>query len=190
MKKSICIFCSSSDKAPETYFKLARRLGREIAAAGYRLVYGGAKIGLMGAVAEAVSETGGDLLGVIPKKLHEHAIANEQNGKLIITADMRERKAVMEQESDAFIAMPGGFGTLEEFVEILTLRQLKYHTKPLVLLNHNGFFDHLTAHFEQLFNQFFAKEAYRDLYYTAENTFQALNYIQNFQETEIADKWF
>jgi len=165
-------------------------LGRAIAKAGCRLVYGGAKIGLMGAIAEAAAENDGDVLGVIPKKLYDHFIADENNGRLIITADMRERKAVMEQEADAFITMPGGFGTLEEFLEILTLRQLKYHNKPLVLLNHNGFFDHLSGHFERLFEQSFAKEAYRDLYFTAGSTAEALNYIKNFKAVEIADKWF
>jgi uncharacterized protein (TIGR00730 family) len=103
---------------------------------------------------------------------------------------MQERKAKMREISDAFIALPGSFGTLEEIMEVLTLRQLSYHTKPIVFINTNNFYQHLFKQFEQAFSEKFAKEVYRELYFSAENAESALDYIETYQPNELDSKWF
>lgn len=188
--KTICVFCSSSNKAAKPYFDAARELGSLIAESGFALLYGGTDIGLMGAAANAAMEKGGRVVGIIPQKIFDKGIGHKNLDELIITETIQERKALMEKRSDAFIALPGGFGTLEELMEILTLRQLKYHHKPVVLLNTGGFYNHLTEHFEMLYRENFAREDYRVLYYLAQNAAEALNYIEHFRLPEIAEKWF
>ena len=135
MGRSICVFCASSSAVAEVYVDVARRLGRRLAERGDRLVYGGGNIGLMGTLATACHERGGYIVGVIPESLKDKELAYEAADELIVTQDMRGRKTIMEKNADAFIALPGGFGTLEELLEIITLRQLHYHDKPVVILN-------------------------------------------------------
>lgn len=188
--KTICVFCSSSDNVGRRYFDSSRELGAAIAKKGYTLLYGGANVGLMGALANAAKENSGRVTGIIPQKICDKGIAHENIDELIVTKTMQERKAQMEKRSDAFITLPGGFGTLEETLEILTLRQLKYHQKPVVFLNIGGFYNHLVDHFEMLYKEQYAREEYRNLYHLAENPPDALNYIKNFKATELAEKWF
>ena len=135
MYKTICVYSSSSDAIAPEFFAVAEELGAALAGAGYGLIYGGARVGLMGAVARAVHAHGGHVVGVLPGVLQRKELTYEPADELIITQDLRERKAIMETRADAFIALPGGFGTLEEVLEILTLKQLLLHSKPLVLLN-------------------------------------------------------
>ena len=161
MPKSICVFCSSSNDVDRVYFDLAQDLGRRIADAGCDLVWGGGDIGLMGALARAAQQEGGKVIGVIPDSLADREIAYRQADELIVTADMRQRKQTMEQRADAFIALPGGFGTLEELLEIVTLRLLGYHDKPIVLINADGFYDRLLGFIDHLYAQRFAREKYR-----------------------------
>jgi cytokinin riboside 5'-monophosphate phosphoribohydrolase len=163
MGKTICVFCSSSDTLDEIYFQAARDLGEAMAQRGWGLVYGGSDVGLMGAVARAVHLHHGTVTGIIPQTIHARGIAYQTADELLVTRDLRERKAEMERRADAFIAMPGGFGTLEEIVEVLTLKQLQLHLKPIIFLNINGFYDPLVTLFEHFYQQKFAQPDSREL---------------------------
>jgi cytokinin riboside 5'-monophosphate phosphoribohydrolase len=190
MQKTICVFCSSSSAVDEVYFEAARALGWAIADQGWGLVYGGSDVGLMGAVARAVHLHKGRVVGVIPQTIHARGIAYETADELLITKDLRERKAEMERRADAFIALPGGFGTLEEIVEVLTLKQLQVHFKPILFLNTNGFYDPLITLFEHYYQQQFAKPDSSELYYVAPDVSSAVDYIANYQPPVIESKWF
>ena len=151
MPRCVCIYCAASQRVDERYRKLAEQVGARLARSGYELIYGGGDVGLMGALARSVHRHGGRVVGVIPEALQEReGIAYELADAIIVTQTLQERKAVMFTRADAFLVLPGGFGTLEEFMEVLTLRQLGYHHKPIVLLNYEGFFDLLLRFFEQL----------------------------------------
>ena len=141
--KSICVFCGSHDGAREGYRVEAARLGRTLAQRNLGLIYGGASVGLMGAVADAVIDAGGRVVGVIPQSLIDMEIANTGLADLHVVDSMHERKALMAQLSDGFIALPGGIGTLEELFEIMTFAQLRFHQKPCGLLNIEGYYDQL-----------------------------------------------
>ncbi|MGH0004457.1 TIGR00730 family Rossman fold protein [Pseudovibrio ascidiaceicola] len=137
--KSICVYCGSNAGSQPLFEKAAIQLGELLAREGIRLVYGGGSIGLMGAVAKTVLENGGEVTGVIPKFLKEREVMLEDAHELIVTQDMHERKRTMFEKADAFIALPGGIGTLEELVEMLTWAQLGRHDKPMLLLNLDQF---------------------------------------------------
>ena len=141
--KSICVFCGSNDGTRECYRVEAARFGRTLAERNLCLVYGGASVGLMGAVADAVINAGGRAVGVIPQSLIDMEIAHTGLADLHVVASMHERKALMAQLSDGFIALPGGIGTLEELFEIMTFAQLRFHQKPCGLLNIEGYYDKL-----------------------------------------------
>ena len=138
---SVCVFCASSSGLPEVYRRGARELGAELARRGHRLVYGGGDVGLMGELARAAHRQGGRIVGVIPRALVERELAYGPADELLVTETLRERKAEMDARADAFVALPGGFGTLEELLEVITLRQLRLHRRPVVLLNLNGYWD-------------------------------------------------
>jgi uncharacterized protein (TIGR00730 family) len=190
MQKAICVFSSSSDAIAPAYFEAAVELGHLLAQHRFTLVYGGSHVGLMGAVAQAVHAGGGYVIGVIPGYLQAKGIAYIEADELLITADLRERKAMMEARADAFIALPGGFGTLEETLEVLTLKQLHVHSKPIVLLNTCGFYDPLMHLFEQLYAQHFAKPEYSALYHLAPDPADAVEYIRSYQPAPLPPKWF
>jgi uncharacterized protein (TIGR00730 family) len=141
MNKVICVFSASSNTVDRVYFDAASRLGREIACRKDQFLFGGGLTGLMGECARAGHRHGGRVIGVIPEALNERGIVYESCDELVVTADMRTRKAAMDARSDAFIALPGGFGTIEEIMEIITLKQLRYHAKPIVILNIGGYYD-------------------------------------------------
>ncbi len=189
MPKSICVFCSSSNHVGEVYFENARKVGEIIAKRGDTLVYGGGDVGLMGALARSVHEHGGRVVGIIPEALRLPEVAYELSDELIVTRDMRERKALMDEKSDAIITLPGGFGTLEEVIEMITMKQLFYHDKPIVLLNINRFYDPLAALFEHFFQEKFAREVYRELYHLSPTVAETFDYIDNYQPRQFADKW-
>lgn len=174
--KTICVYCSSSDAVDALYFQAAHELGQAIGARGHTLIYGGGKIGLMGEVARAVQAAGGRVIGVIPEALM--AQCYDLADEIITARDMRERKAIMEAKADAFIGLPGGFGTLEEVLEILTLKQLHYHEKAVVLVNVAGYYDRLLDMFEYLYAHQFAKPVYRSLYHVTASMEAVLNYIE------------
>lgn len=187
---NICVFCSSSNAVAQAYFDHAEELGRLIANKGYELVYGGANVGLMEHLALAVKNDGGKITGVIPQKIHDRELASLHPDQLIVTASMDERKRKMREVADAFIALPGGFGTLEEILEVITLKQLDYHRKPIVFINTNGFFDFLLKQFDFSCEEKFAKENYRSLYKTVSSPSEAIAYIDNYIEKPIDSKWF
>ena len=144
---SICVFCGSSDGARAEYGDAADALGRAIVGRGHALVYGGSNIGMMRRLADAALAAGGRVTGVIPEQLVAWERAHRGLTELHVVSSMHERKAMMVSLSDAFVAMPGGFGTLDEFFEVLTWAQLGIHQKPCALLNVAGYFDHLVAMF-------------------------------------------
>jgi len=139
----ICVFCGSSLGDRPQYRETAAEVGRLIVARGAGIVYGGGRVGCMGALADAALASGGEVLGVIPKKLAAREVAHAGLGELLVVDSMHERKALMAARSDAFLALPGGFGTLEELFEIVTWRQLGFHEKPYAVLNVAGYFDAL-----------------------------------------------
>ncbi len=148
--RSICVYCGSNDGRLPEYAAAAERLGRDMAEAGVRLVYGGGSIGLMGIVARSVLAHGGDVTGIIPQFLKDREVMLKEVSELIVTADMHERKRIMFERSDAFVALPGGIGTLEEVVEMMTWAQLDQHEKPILIVNINGFWDPLISQFGRM----------------------------------------
>ena len=187
--RSICVFCASSNAVGEVYLNAATDLGRRMGQAGIDLVYGGASIGLMGAVARGVHAKGGKVTGVLPKFFKSKEIEYSEADELIVTRDMRERKAIMDERSDAFIVLPGGVGTLEEAMEIFSLIQLKQTLKPLVFINTDGFYDGIIRHFEQLVELKFAKEETLEMYALVKSPEEAIAFIENFQPPEVHSKW-
>ncbi len=162
----------------------------EIALRNGTLVFGGTSVGLMGAVARATQKHGGHVIGVLPGFMRPRGIAYTSADELIITQDMRERKATMESRSDAFLALPGGFGTLEEMIEIITLKQLKQHAKPVVFLDIDGFYRPLQRLFEHMITNHFAKEAMRQIYHFAPDVPSAFQYLDHYEPPAIDEKWF
>jgi uncharacterized protein (TIGR00730 family) len=138
--KAVCVYCSSSDSIDESFIALAASVGARLAQTGYSLVSGGGRVSMMGAVARAAREGGAHTVGVIPRHLVPYEVADNEADELIVVETMRGRKQLMDERSDAFIALPGGIGTLEELVEQLTWAQLGRHTKPIVLVNIDGFY--------------------------------------------------
>lgn len=186
---SICVFCSSSDHAPGAYSNAARELGAEIGRRGKTLVYGGTTVGLMGALALATSNSGGRVIGVVPRSMVEIGIANHEAHELIVTETLRERKGTMDLRADAFVAMPGGIGTLEEVMEILTLKQLRVHTKPIVLLNTNGFYDPLIKLLDQMIEQRMARPSVHDLWAAVPSPNALFDYLDSYVPPVVEMKW-
>ena len=189
--KSICVFCSSSNSIDDVYFETATDLGHRIGQLGLGLVYGGASIGLMGAIARATHEKGGRVLGVIPEffrdkdKNFEYSKADE----LIIVETMRIRKAVMDERADAFIVLPGGIGTLEEAIEIMSMKQLGLTDKPLVFINTNNFYDGLISNLRKMVGLRFAKSSTLELFSVCPDPSSALEFVLSYQPKKIDNKW-
>lgn len=172
--KNICVYAASSNAIAPHFFLDARELGTRMALAGVGLVYGAGCTGLMGEVARAVHASGGKVTGVIPTYLRRDGLCYEECDELIVTPDLRERKAIMESLADGFIGLPGGFGTLEEILEIITLKQLEVHEKPIVILNTGGYYDPLAALFDNAFDQGFTRNRFRDTYTVVSSAAKAL----------------
>ena len=172
---TICVFCASSDAAAEPYRAVARALGQAIAERGWDLMYGGGNIGLMGEVARAALAGGSHVTGVIPHLLADREVALEEVSSLLRTDTMRERKALMDEGSDAFIVLPGGIGTLEELVEIVTLRQLGYHDRPIVLLDPTGYWDPLLTLLDRMVAEGLALTELLDLVQSVDTVEAALD---------------
>lgn len=175
---SVCVYCSSSNAISSSYRDLADAVGTAIGAAGWHLIYGGTRIGLMGDVASAARRAGGHVTGIVPGHIRDRVPECEQADSLLVTTDMRERKALMEQKADAFLALPGGFGTLEEVMEILTRKQLGLHSKPVVFLNAGDFYSPLLSFFENLYSQGFARREYASLYRIANSAAESMDALQ------------
>jgi uncharacterized protein (TIGR00730 family) len=183
MSLNICVYCSASDNILPAYFALAAELGATIAARGDTLVYGGASVGLMGEIARNVQNGGGKVVGVIPRSLVDTEIAYSNADELVITTSFRERKAAMEERADAFITLPGGLGTLEELFEIMNLRQLRLLEKPLLILNHGGFYDPLARLIEHMQEAHFVRATLQTLCYFSLDVTDTFAYIDKWQST-------
>src|SRR6266498_421276 len=175
---SLCVFCASASALPEVYRDAARRLGVQIARRGHRLVYGGGDVGLMGELARAVHAAGGEVFGVIPRSLIERELAYGPADELVVTETLRERKAEMDARADAFIALPGGFGTLEELLEVLTLRQLRLHNRPIVLVNVAGYWDPFLAMVRAMISQGFVPTGEGFLFEVASTPEEAVDLVE------------
>ena len=167
----------------------ARDLGTEIAARGHRLIYGGTTVGLMGEVARATIAGGAAVTGIIPRTIKDAGIAFEEGCELIVTPDLRGRKTEMEKRSDGFIALPGGFGTLEEVTEIITLKQLRLHEKPVVFLNTSGYYDPLLGVFRHICDSGFAHRSHQSLYHVVSSPREAVAYIEAYRPGNVRTKW-
>jgi cytokinin riboside 5'-monophosphate phosphoribohydrolase len=187
--KMLCVYCSSSDRVDPKYFAAAEEIAREMVRRGWGLVYGGGRSGLMGAVARTVKSGGGRVVGVIPGFMKAKELAFDEADELITVVTMRERKLLMEARADAFLALPGGWGTLEELMEILTLRQLDVIRKPCVLFNQDGFYDDLLRFFERMINERFNQASNLNLFSVAPKLDQVFAHL----EANVApadSKWF
>jgi len=190
MTKNICVFCSSSDAVESIYKKQTIKLGEQIAQSNHKLLYGGANVGLMNLLFQTVKDNNGKAMGVIPQKIVDFGLACNEVDELIITEDMHSRKAKLEQLADAFIALPGGFGTLEELSEVITLKQLGYFNKPIVILNIDHFYDKLIDFYEQLYELNFAKAAYKKLYFITDTVEDAMHHIESYEKKIFENKWY
>ncbi|MFW6413108.1 MAG: TIGR00730 family Rossman fold protein [Oceanicaulis sp.] len=166
--ESICVYCGSNTGAAPSYVDAARAMGRTLAERGVRLVYGGGQVGLMGVVADACLEAGGRVVGVIPNFLHQKEVAHPRVDDMRIVTSMHERKLMMAEESDAFVAMPGGLGTMEELFEVWTWSQLGRHEKPVGVLNVNGYYDGLMDFLDHMRGEGFVEAKHRGMLKCAE----------------------
>ena len=177
IRKSVCVFCGSrAGKAPE-YAVEAKKLGKIIAENNWRLVYGAGNVGLMGVVANSVQFNKGEILGVIPKHLLEREVGKTDLSTFIITENMHERKKVMFMNSDFVVILPGGLGTLDEFFEILTWKQLGLHEKKIIIININGFWDKLIELLDDLIKSEFADLSIKDYFYVVKSVDELLSTI-------------
>lgn len=164
MQKSVTVYCSSSNKSPKAYSDAAKKLGKGLAERGIALVFGGGNVGLMGCIANAVMQNGGTVRGIIPRFLEEKEVAHYGITELHIVETMHERKMKLAEWADAFIVLPGGFGTLDELMEVITWRQLGHHEKPILLFNIDGFWDPLISFFDKLADSQLVKPDHHKLY--------------------------
>ncbi|MCW5549770.1 MAG: TIGR00730 family Rossman fold protein [Opitutaceae bacterium] len=188
--KLLCVYCSSSDRLDPKYYAAAEELGRQLVARGWGLVYGGGKTGLMGAVARGTKSAGGRVVGVIPEFMKVRELAFDEADELVTVVTMRERKLLMETRADAFVALPGGFGTLEEIMEILTLRQINVVHKPCVFLNQDGFYDDLLRFFDRMLAESFFKPSNMGLFRVATDVPDVFAQIDAAATTPAESKWF
>lgn len=187
--KMLCVYCSSSDRLDPKYTLVADALGRAMAGRGWGMVYGGGNTGLMGAVARSVKGAGGRVVGIIPEFMRVRELAYLEADELIFCDTMRQRKQAMEERADAFLALPGGWGTLEEIMEILVLRQLDKLRKPCVFLNQDGFYNDLIRLFHHMVSERFNKESNLSLFSVAQTVDEVFPLIE--AETVPAElKWF
>lgn len=154
--QSVCVYCGSSNKIDETYKQVAIDVGKALAQHKLRLVYGGGHVGLMGLVADSALQSGGEVVGIIPEHIRAHEMQHLGLTELHVVDNMHTRKNMMVEKADAFVALPGGFGTLDELFEILTWKQLGLHTKPILIYNVNGFWDPLVDMINKIIEQNFA----------------------------------
>jgi hypothetical protein len=186
--KTVCVYCGSSPGRLPEYREAARLLGYELADRGLGLVYGGASVGVMGAVADAMLEQGGQAIGVIPSSLATKEVSHGGLDELIVVDSMHERKAKMAELSDGFIALPGGWGTIEEIFEMLTWAQLGFHEKPCGLLNIAAYYDHLFAFLENAIEQRFVKKEFRPMIMIEQTPATLLDRFQHYRAPKVR-KW-
>ncbi|MCA0455542.1 MAG: TIGR00730 family Rossman fold protein [Chloroflexi bacterium] len=186
--KQVCIFCGSYAGAQPVYMQAARAIGLSLAKREIGLVYGGGKVGLMGAIADGALEGGGQVLGIIPQSLVDRELAHKGLTELQILSSMHERKAAMAQVAEGFIALPGGFGTLDELFEIITWAQLGFHRKPVALLNVAGYFNPLLAFIDHMATEGFIKPEHRGAILVRNEVEDLLDTLVSYQPPEL-EKW-
>lgn len=185
--KRICVNCGSSPGFKPAYVEAAEKLGTEIALSGFELVYGGAEVGLMGAVANAAIRAGGKVIGVIPESF-AHRVSHRGLADLRIVPSMHDRKQMMFDLSDAFIALPGGFGTIEELTELLTWAQLGFHTKPCGLMNTRGYYDPFLSFIEHAVGEGFVRQEHRNLLLVSDKPRDLLDLFTSYVAPTV-EKW-
>jgi uncharacterized protein (TIGR00730 family) len=188
--RSVTVYCSSSSAVSPEHHTAARDLGMAIAREKWSLVYGGNFVGLMAAVAQGARDGGGRVIGITPQLMHDKGLSDGNADELIVTHDMRDRKALLEHRGDAFVALPGGLGTFEEVFEILVGRQLGYHNKPIVLLNIAEYYRPLLNMLEHGITEKFIKTAARELFFIANDVPSAIEYLKQDVTRVPVDKWF
>lgn len=186
--RSVGVFCGASPGGDPAYTAAARAMGSAVAGRGLTLVYGGAKVGLMGAVADAALAAGGEVFGVMPEALMDKEIAHEGLTRLEVVPSMHERKARMAEMADGFVALPGGAGTLEEIFEIWTWGQLGFHAKPAGFLNVMGYFDHLRAFVDHAVGEAFLKAPHRDMLIFKSESGEMLDALAAYK-APVTEKW-
>lgn len=188
--KAVCVYCGSSDEVGKRYLEAATLMGQALARRGMQLVFGGGRTGLMGAVADAALAGGGEVIGVLPKQFNTMQLAHNGLTRLEITEDMHERKARMIALADAFIALPGGFGTLEEVFEALTWVQIGLHRKPIGLLNTQGYYDQMLAFLAHANQEGFTYGEHQQLYHYAADPDELLDALEAFQLPQGLERWW
>jgi uncharacterized protein (TIGR00730 family) len=178
MISSVTVYCSSSNHAPCEYFSAATDLGREFAKRGIGLVFGGGRVGLMGCIADAVMENGGTVRGIIPRFLEEQEVAHYGLSELHVVETMHERKMKLAEWGDAYLVMPGGFGTLDELIEVITWRHLGHHHKPIILLNLNGFWNPLLLFFDRIAQEHMVNAEHNTYYSVCDTIPEVLELLQ------------
>ena len=183
---NICIYGASSNIIDNVYIEGGEALGKKLAARGHGIVYGGGAEGMMGAVARGVIKGGGEIIGIAPSFFKVDGVLYDKCTKFLYTDTMRERKKMMEDLSDGFLVTPGGIGTYDEFFEILTLRQLCKHLKPIAIFDINGYFKPLIALLENTISERFMPDTNRKLYFYSDNPNAIIDYLENYS-AEITD---
>jgi hypothetical protein len=173
------VFCSSSDRIAPAYVQMAAELGQALAEREWTLVFGGCNLGLMGILAKSVHRFGGRVVGIIPESLRDRGLAYVPADELVVVPGLRERKALMEARADAFLALPGGIGTLDEILEIVAQKMIRAHAKPAVFINPRGYYGPLLTMLEQIGEQNFAAPGFRDLYHVAPDVPRALSWLEH-----------
>jgi hypothetical protein len=187
--RSICVYCGSSENVNQAYFEAARGMGQLIASKNMQVIFGGGQTGLMGAVADGALAAGGEVIGVIPEAMMLPDLAHAGLTRLEVVKDMHERKARMAELAGAFVALPGGFGTMEEFFEALTWLQLGFHGKAVGLLNIEGYFDNLLNFLQHVADEKFAYQRHLDDLAVETNLKSLIKAIEAFEPPEEGGKW-
>lgn len=180
----ICVYGSASDEIARVYLETGERLGAEMARRGHTMVFGAGACGMMGAAARGVTAQKGHMLGIVPSFFNVDGVLYDKCDELVYTETMRERKQRMEDSADGFIMTAGGIGTFEEFFEILTLKQLGRHDKPIVILNTNGYYDSLLDTLRRAMDEKFVKDKTSELYFVTDSIADALDYLEAYQSCE------
>jgi uncharacterized protein (TIGR00730 family) len=186
--KRLCVYCGSSPGAGDAYATAAADLARLMAASNIGLVFGGSSKGLMGVLADSVMAAGGEAVGVIPAVMRDKEVAHDGLTELHVVDSMHDRKSLMAVLSDGFVALPGGFGTLEEIIEVLTWGQLRFHAKPCGLLNVDGYFDQLLGFFDHAEDRGFLRRQHREMLLVADTPAELIDRFEHYEPPDI-DKW-
>lgn len=189
--ENVCVYCGSSSRVDQIYKDAAVVIGSDIAAAGWGVVYGGGRVGLMGLVADSALENGANVTGIIPEHIQAREVEHNDISELIVVDDMHTRKQMMVDKSQAFVILPGGLGTLDEFFELMTWKQLGLHDKPIVIVNVNGYWTKLLESIDNIANVGFMREEDKSLFVVVDDLSNVVNAIQNApnEKFDPSTKW-